>query len=245
MRNIRFGVEYDGTDFAGWQRQPGGKVTVQGVLEGVLSQILQERVNLAAAGRTDRGVHARHQVVSLVTGSAMDAGRLVHSVNALLPHSVRVFDGEVVPEGFHARHSARRREYRYRLLNRRSALEGRFAGFVPGVVDRGALDVVAKLVVGEHDFSAFCRQQRDDRDARVCRVAWCGWRAEGEVLVLDVAADRFLRSMVRYLVDAMVRVGQGRLEVDVVRRMLDGVTGLAQLTPAPASGLFLWRVGYD
>jgi tRNA pseudouridine38-40 synthase len=243
MKNIRITVEYDGTSFAGWQRQSGAIVTVQGEIEVALGTILQENISLAAAGRTDKGVHAKAQVVNFCTASPMEPSRIVHSLNSLLPKTIRISHPVEVTADFHARHSAKAREYRYYLLEEPSAIYGRFAGCSFGELDVATMQQIAALIVGTHDFSAFAKEDRDN-PGRICRVTACKWYRDKYFLVLRISADRFLRSMVRYLVDAMINAGKGRLSVEEFSRMLETGVMTSQLNPAFPGGLFLWKVSY-
>ncbi|MEI8103011.1 MAG: tRNA pseudouridine(38-40) synthase TruA [Chlorobium sp.] len=243
MKNIRITVEYDGTSFAGWQRQSRGIVTVQGVIEAALQQILQESVSLAAAGRTDKGVHAREQIANFMTRSLLAPSRIVHSLNALLPATIRVTDPLEVTLDFHARHSAKERQYRYFLLEKPSALYGRFAGCSYGRLDLTVMRRLAALLEGEHDFSAFSKEDRDN-PGRICTVHGCDWYRHRRFLVFQISANRFLRSMVRYLVDSMVSAGKGLLTVEEFQRMLATGQVRSQLNPASPAGLFLWKVRY-
>ena len=243
MKNIRITVEYDGTSFAGWQRQSGDIVTVQGEIEVALGTILQENISLAAAGRTDKGVHARAQTANFFTASPMEPSRIVHSLNSLLPKSIRISNPQEVDPDFHARHSARERQYRYFLLEEPSAIYGRFAGCSFGKVDVALMQQIAALLVGTHDFSAFSKEDRDN-PGRICSVTACKWYRHNRYLVLRISSDRFLRSMVRYLVDAMISAGKGSLSVEEFSVMLETGVVTSQLNPALPSGLFLWKVSY-
>ncbi|NTV17242.1 MAG: tRNA pseudouridine(38-40) synthase TruA [Chlorobiaceae bacterium] len=243
MKNIRITVEYDGTSFAGWQRQSGKIVTVQGEIESALGTILQENISLAAAGRTDKGVHAKAQVANFFTASTMEPSRIVHSLNSLLPGTIRISNPEEVEHDFHARHSARERYYRYYLLEEPSAIYGRFAGCSFGKLDVAIMQQIAALLVGTHDFSAFAKEDRDS-SGRICRVTDCKWFCDKNFLVLQISADRFLRSMVRYLVDAMISAGKGNISVEEFSLMLESGVMSSQLNPAFPGGLFLWKVSY-
>lgn len=243
MKNIRITVEYDGTDFAGWQRQKGRSTTVQGEIEGNLRKILQEPVSLAAAGRTDRGVHARAQVANFFTASPMEISRMTHSLNSMLPSTIRVTGSAEVPGDFHARFSAREREYRYFLLEHPSAIYGRFAGCSHGKVNLDIMRDIASITEGTHDFTAFSRPDRDS-EARFCTVSMCSWHRFNRYLVLRITANRFLRSMVRYLVAAMVSAGRGGLNAGQFRHMLDAGVFDGSLRPALPNGLFLWMITY-
>ncbi len=244
MRNIRIDIEYDGTGFSGWQRQSPGVETIQGAIESVLGRILQETVRINGAGRTDLGVHARGQVASFSTSSAMPVSRLIHSANSLLPDTVRLTRARIVSPDFHARFSARSREYRYFLLEKPSAIDGRFAGCCHGKADFAVMNRLAGLLQGTHDFSAFSKESRDQHGTS-CTVFSARWSRSGRFMVFRITANRFLRSMVRFLVSGMVEAGTGRAHDDEFGTMLSGGLRRPTMVPAEASGLFLWKVGYE
>lgn len=243
MPNIRLDVEYDGTSYAGWQRQPNGIVTVQGEIEAVLSEILQEKINLAAAGRTDRGVHARGQVVNFSTRSPLEHSRIRHSLNCLLPSSICIPSSQLVPDDFHARFSALERQYRYFAIPEPSALMGRYTGCSHGDVDFALMQHLSSGLRGTHDFSLFSREDRDGNGS-LCTVREAGWYRHKGVMVFHIAANRFLRSMVRGIVGGMLSAGRGELDPEEYLGMLGGGGGGMRVKAAVASGLFLWRVRY-
>jgi tRNA pseudouridine38-40 synthase len=171
-------IEYDGTGFSGWQRQSGTVPTVQGTIEAVLGRIVQEKVSITGAGRTDKGVHARGQTASFTISSGMNTGRLLHSSNSLLPGSVRITGMREVQESFHARFSALSREYRYYLLERPSAIDGRFAGCCHGKPDIMIMNRLAGRLHGNHDFSAFSKEDSSQQGSR-CTVIKAQWYRYG------------------------------------------------------------------
>ena len=243
MRNVRIDIEYDGTGFSGWQRQAAGVETIQGAIESVLGRILQEEIGIEGAGRTDRGVHARGQVASFATMSEMPLPRLMHSANSLLPDTVRLSGIGIVPPEFHARFSAVSREYRYFLIETPSAIDGRFAGCSRGVVDLEVMNRLAAMLSGTHDFSSFSKEDPQEKGC-LCKVTEAAWSREGRFLVFRITANRFLRSMVRFLVAGMVHAGTGRFSVAQFASMLEGGVRPLRLVPADPAGLFLWKVGY-
>ncbi|TLU51719.1 MAG: tRNA pseudouridine(38-40) synthase TruA [Chlorobium sp.] len=243
MKNIRITVEYDGTSFAGWQRQSERIVTVQGVIEAALGTILQEKISLAAAGRTDKGVHAKAQTANFFTDSSMDPFRIVHSLNSLLPNTIRVSDPVEASPLFHSRHSAKERQYRYFLMEEPSAIYGRYAGCSFGPTDIEMMQQIASSLVGTHDFSAFSKEDRDN-PCRVCTITASEWYRDDRHMVYQISANRFLRSMVRYLVDAMISAGKGTLSLEEFTRMLETGVSMSSLKPALPEGLFLWKVTY-
>jgi tRNA pseudouridine38-40 synthase len=243
MKNIRITIEYDGTRYAGWQRQSGDITTIQGELESVLSRIMQEEIRIDGAGRTDSGVHARAQVATFSTLTGMEMLRVAHSANSLLSPDVRITGIEEVPPSFHARFDAMEREYRYFLIERPSALHRRFSGCSHGVVDRDAMNSLAEIIRGAHDFSAFSKEDPQCSN-HICNVRVARWYRHRDFLVLRITADRFLRSMVRFLVTAMISAGKGQLAPEEFSRMLQSGVRSSRQVPAEASGLFLWDVLY-
>ena len=239
MPTARLDLEYVGTGFAGWARQPGLR-TVQDELERALATLLRAQVTLTVAGRTDRGVHARGQVASY-EGEPAPTG----SLNGILPHDVAVLASAPAPDGFDARRDARSRTYCYRVLARRerSAFERGRALWWPHRVDLEALRACAAALVGTHDFTAFTptqtehvRFERDVLDAR--------WEVVGDVLEFWITADTFMRHMNRVLVGTMLDVAAGNRTVDSFAALLEGAPRSAAAATAPPHGLALARVDF-
>lgn len=238
--NTRLLIEYDGTDFAGWARQPG-KRTVQEEIERALATILREEtVRLTVAGRTDSGVHAWGQVANYAH-EAVDPRNL----NSLLPDDVAVLESVPAPDEFSARRDAVSRTYCYRVLNRRQRSvwwHGRALWF-GRAVDREALDACAAALVGTHDFTAFTPSDtthvRFERD-----VLSAEWRADGDLLEFWITADTFMRHMNRVLVGTMLEVAIGNRRVEQFAALLAGAPRSAAAQTAPAHGLALAHVAY-
>lgn len=242
---IALGIEYDGSDYCGWQTQPGGG-SVQDVLEAALARIAGEPVNVVCAGRTDAGVHATGQVVHFDTGVTRALSAWVRGVNSFLPDAVSVTWAHPVDEAFHARFSAFGRRYRYVLLNRAQRPgvgHGRIAW------DFHALDVdrmqqAAAQLIGEHDFSAFraagCQAKSPIKTLREATV-----RRVGELVVFDFEASAFLHHMVRNLVGSLIYIGQGRQPVSWMAELLE-MKDRRQAAPTfSAAGLYLVGVCYE
>jgi len=235
-------VEYDGTDFAGFQLQPGTR-TVQGELEAALAHLSDgRRVPVAAAGRTDAGVHALGQVIAFDYGGRLPRGDLQRALDALLPRDVAVRDLRQAARGFQPRRAVRR-EYRYSIWNGEpSPLRERTALGVRQRLDEAAMDRAAAALVGRHDFRAFGGPVGRHG---VRTVHWIRVRRAGSAVTIDIAADAFLRQMVRAIAAALMRVGRRAAAVEDVADALRGASGRAfDGEVAPAKGLCLRRVVY-
>jgi tRNA pseudouridine38-40 synthase len=241
---IKLTLEYDGTNFCGWQVQPEER-TVQGCVEDALATVLRQPVRLVAAGRTDAGVHAVGQVAVFQTKAAPDLGSLCRSVNALAGPEVAVVAADVVPDGFDPRRDARSRLYAYSVLNRSapSPLWGRRVWHIPYALDSGAMQAAAGLLVGEHDFSSF-RDADCDAEHPIRRVFRSDVAREGDFIVYRIEATAFLRHMVRAIVGTLAAVGAGELTVDAFREILAGRDRTRAGVTAPARGLCLVAVRY-
>lgn len=257
IRTLRLTLAYDGADFAGWQRQVGLR-TVQGELEAVIGRIEGAAVHVAAAGRTDAGVHAAAQVASVRLTVPIAPDRLVRACNATLPVDVRLLAAEETVDRFHARIHARGKTYRYFVWHAPSGCPAlrRTSWHVPQRLTLAAMQEAAAHFVGEHDFAAF-QAQGSPVQSTVRRVAtstvlvepappaWCSASPDRcRLLCFEVSGSGFLRHQVRAMAGTLVLVGKGRMSPADVERVLAGGQRAAAGPTAPAHGLHLWAVHY-
>lgn len=247
---MRAVLQYDGTAYRGWQRQVDA-VTVQGTCEGALERILGPTA-VVAAGRTDTGVHARGQVVHFDHEGLMSARELRRAWNALLPDDIWVARMAAAQPGFHARHDAVARTYRYHLAlgrNSESPFVRRYAWAVQNPLDWDAMRRATEALLGKHDFRRFAKGAGEPRvraaaEPGRCTVREARWLKSREGRVLAITADRFLRHMVRALAGALVAVGEGRIEPGALTAALRPGGERPRAGYAPPQGLFLWAVDY-
>jgi tRNA pseudouridine38-40 synthase len=242
---LALGIEYDGSRFLGWQTQPGGG-TVQDVLETALSGIADAPIGVTCAGRTDRGVHARMQVVHFDTDAQRPDSAWVRGVNAMLPDSLAVLWAQRVSDDFHARYAARSRTYRYVLINRpvRPALAARYAGWFHAPLDVVPMREAAALLLGEHDFSAFraaeCQARNPVRTLQAIDIVRTGERIE-----FRLRANAWLQHMVRNIVGMLVYVGKGKHPPRWAKTLLDARDRARAAPTFGPEGLYLESVEYE
>jgi tRNA pseudouridine38-40 synthase len=241
-------IAYDGTDFAGFQIQPGER-SVQETLEDAITCVTGEASRVEGAGRTDSGVHARGQVISFRTSSKLNPSTLGRALDASLPDDVTVVDVREAPAGFHARFSARGRAYRYTIWNERERplFDRKYVYHWRAWLDDAAMDAAARVLEGQHDFAPFCGTLRGrDRptDTRRHLFRLHCWR-DGRRVVVDAAADSFLPHMVRNLVGTLMHVGTRKIGISDVQAILAGRGRQGAGGTAPARGLCLTGVWYD
>jgi len=242
---VKLVVAYDGRGFAGFAPNVGVR-TVGGTLQAALERVLRHPVELAVAGRTDAGVHAAGQVVSFdARGEGLDLARIQRAVNRMLRPAIAVRSAEVASRDFDARFSARARRYRYMVLNRPTPdpFLAATAWHVEAPLELAAMRLACDPLIGEHDFSSFCRRPKGDPAPLVRRVLDARWRDEGDGLLrFDIEATAFCHQMVRSIVGTMVDVGRGRRLAGEVKGILTARDRSAAGDPAPPHGLSLEEV---
>lgn len=249
--NYRFLIQYDGTDFHGWQVQENSR-TIQGELERVIGMLEDAEVKVVGSGRTDAGVHAEGQIANVHLNRGLTPEKLKNAINGNLWRDIRMMKAETAPDNFHARFSAKKKTYLYRVVNApvMSPFWRRYAHHEWRPLDIAKMNDAARLFVGEHDWTAFSSAQADGEN-RVREVVdftvESSWdqRANGAMVEFRITANGFLRYMVRSIVGTMLEVGRGEKDSDTIQTaIVTGDRGLAGKTAA-AQGLTLWKVEYD
>lgn len=245
MATIKLILEYDGTAYAGWQRQPD-RPTIQEAVETAILGVTQTHVPVIGAGRTDAGVHALGQVASFRIDRDMTPRDWTRALNAHLPESIVVRSAALMPETFHARHSARGKLYEYRILNRpeRPSVARAYCWHLHQPLDEATMNAATSHLIGTHDFSSFQTQPTENEDL-ICRLQQLAVTREGDRLRIEAYADRFLKQMVRSIVGTLVEIGLKRRSPDSLKNILTAHDRSAAGKTAPPQGLFLVRVDYD
>ena len=244
-KRYRATIAYDGTDFSGWQIQPGQR-TVQLELEQALTSLTGQTTRVNCSGRTDAGVHARGQVVHFDLATRIPLARFKLALNSKLPPDVRVLTLQTVRTNFDARFSATGKEYRYFIWNDAQLLPDvrRFRYHVRIPLDVRAMRRAARLLEGRHDFAAFCANPGYEREGTVRRLYALRVTRRGPEVTIVAKGEGFLYKMVRSLAGFLVRVGLGELDPADATRILKSRERTARVPTAPGGGLFLWRVSY-
>ncbi|MFQ5735720.1 MAG: tRNA pseudouridine(38-40) synthase TruA [Thermodesulfobacteriota bacterium] len=245
MRNVRLRVEYEGTNYAGWQIQPS-LPSIQGTLEGAIRELTGEPVTVRGASRTDAGVHALGQVACFETASAIPASGMVPALNIILPDDIVVAEAADVDAGFNPRRGSRSKTYRYRILNRRypSALLRRYTWYVYRPLDIGLMREAARHFIGEKDFTSFCAAHSDAAHS-VREVTSVEVEARGDgIIEVEVRGTAFLRHMVRIMAGTLVEAGKGKPAPDSIPSIIEARDRRAAHVTAPPQGLCLVEIEY-
>ncbi len=242
VRTLKMTIEYDGTEFVGWQFQLNGR-SVQDEIQKAFRQITGEKVDVVGAGRTDSGVHAIGQVAHCRITKEIPLPELQHSLNGVLPEDVVLRSIEEAPASFHARQSAIERKYKYFISKSRSAVNRKYQWWVKHKLDIELMKKCALQIHGEHDFGSFCKTQSDVLHHR-CIVNSAEWEEGNSQIIFTISADRFLHGMVRALVGTMVNVGRGYTPLEEFSKIMEAKDRTAAGFAAPPQGLFLWEIIY-
>ncbi len=264
MPNLKLEIEYDGSDYCGWQVQNDSlvkshrsKKAIQEIIEKALRKILQEKVRLISAGRTDAGVHAQAQVANFLTNSYIGVKKLQKALNCLLPKDISISKIEESRLDFHSRFDAQSKVYRYVILNRNypSALLRKQAYFCSYALNISLMQREARSLLGKHDFKAFCASGSSAKNTirtikkisvrkLGSRFSGFGSRFKDSLIVIDIEADGFLYNMARSIVGTLIEIGRGRFKKGHLRRLLHSKDRNSTGPTAPACGLCLMKVKY-
>ncbi|MCB0394561.1 MAG: tRNA pseudouridine(38-40) synthase TruA [Bdellovibrionales bacterium] len=242
---VRIDLSYDGTNYLGWQRQPDSDSTIQSQLEAAFSKVFGQAITVTGSGRTDRGVHAHHQVAHFDIPKPLTTGNWVRSLQSGLPDDITIQNAYAAPEDFHARYSVEKKTYIYRIWNaqRPNALESRYSWWLYNPFSVEQLNSYANLILGEHDFKSF--QTAGTPVSSTLRTIFeAQWTRSGDVLEFRVTGNGFLKQMVRNLVGTMGQLAQREAPTKELKSILGALDRQKALLTAPPHGLFLEKVFY-
>jgi tRNA pseudouridine38-40 synthase len=246
INNYMAVVEYDGTNYSGFQMQPGGINTIQGELVAVLSKVLNEKIDLQYAGRTDAGVHARYQVINFKTGKDLDIYRILWSVNSLLPVDIVVKKIEKVSPSFDARRDASLREYSYFVVNKRyqSVFLKKYSILITRKLNIRLMKKAARMFLGIKDFASFCNSECFNENTVRKVYSFSVEKTKDDLIIFKITANSFLYNMVRFIVGTVLEIGSGQRELSSVSEALKKRDRKLAGEIVPAKGLFLTKVEY-
>jgi len=244
MSNYKISIQYDGTQFFGWQSQPNGK-TIQDYISKSIYKITQEKINLIGSGRTDSGVHSLGQVANFHLNNKIDEYKFKHSLNSILPPSISIDEVAMVPDEFHARFDAKSRIYYYLIRKNKSPFYDKYSYLNPfsDEIDVLNLNLLSNILIGKHDFSSFCKAKTDTTN-KICIINEIFWKETYGFLVFKVEANRFLHGMVRTIVGTLLFIDKKKKSKDYLKQVLVAKNRQKASEASPAKGLFLYKVKY-
>lgn len=241
MNNYKLTIQYDGTNYAGWQIQENAK-TIQGTVSDSLKTILREEINLIGSGRTDSGVHALGQVANFRFENKIDIYQFHHSINSVLPSDISVVNIEQVDESFHARFDAKLRTYLYVFSRIKSPFYFKYSIHNKNL-DVESLNTLSKYLIGKKDFTSFCKK-KSDVENKVCEVKHVAWRETKNFYLFFIFADRFLHGMVRTLIGTLLNAANKENSDDYIQKVFADKSRESAGESVPPQGLFLYKVEY-
>lgn len=246
MKRIALIIEYDGTDYSGWQRQNNAP-TIQEEIEKAIFLSIGEQISIAGAGRTDAGVHAFHQVAHFDSETTIPADRFKFVLNQKLPEDIRIKDSFEVSENFHSRKTAKKKHYRYVIYNdsTANAVGARYSYFVTSKLNVENMKRAAKKIEGTHDFNAFKAEGSTVQNSTVRTVYSLTVEQSGKYIIIDVTGNGFLYNMVRIIVGTLLNVGKGQFSVDDIDRIIESKNRINAGPTVPAKGLILYDIEYE
>lgn len=242
MKNYKLTIQYDGTNYSGWQIQENS-VTIQQKITGAIEIILKEKVNLIGSGRTDAGVHAIGQTANFKTEKNFDLYKFQYSLNSILPHDISIYNMEEVSENFHARFDAAKRSYIYLISGHKSPFFHTYSLYYSSKLDLIYLNKLTKVILGEHDFTSFCKKSTEAQN-KFCTIDTAYWKETRGFIFFLIEADRFLHGMVRTIVGTLLYAHKNHYDEKYISQVFSSRERSSASEAVPAKGLFLYKVKY-
>lgn len=242
MNNYKMIIQYDGTNYAGWQIQENA-ITIQQEISSAIKIILKQDVNLIGSGRTDAGVHALGQVANFKTEKDLDLYRFQFSLNSILQEDISIISIEKVNENFHSRFDAKKRTYLYLITQFKSPFYKKYSFFYPQKIDIGRLNELSKLFIGRKNFSSFCKK-KSEIENKFCELYEILWSEKSDLIVVKISADRFLHGMVRAIVGTLLKSLKIEYPEKYIQEVFESENRELAGEAVPAKGLFLYKVEY-
>lgn len=244
MHNYKLTIQYDGTNYSGWQIQNNAS-TIQQEITETLEKILQEKINLIGSGRTDAGVHALGQVANFRIEQKLDIYKIQHALNSMLSNSISISELKEVDENFHSRFDAKKRSYIYLISKSKSPFYNNYSYLLPRFddLDLKQLKSLSQVLCGEHDFTSFARKQTEVEN-KVCTVFNIHWKNSADRVIFFIEANRFLHGMVRTIIGTLLFTARKELSEEYLKNVLEKKDREEAAEAVPAKGLFLFKVRY-
>ena len=242
MFNYKLNIQYDGTDYAGWQIQENA-LSVQAVISNSIKQILQEDISLIGAGRTDSGVHALGQVANFISNNKLDLFKFKYSLNSVLPNDISIMNIENVDENFHSRFSAMKRSYIYLISGQKSPFFYRYSYAYFSELNIEDLNKLSSLLIGVKDFTSFSKTNTEVQN-KICNVYEARWRRQKNLLIFYIEANRYLYGMVRAIVGSLLKAHSSEDGINYLQNIFNQKDRSAAADSVPAKGLYLYKVKY-
>lgn len=242
INNYKLIIEYDGTDFAGWQYQENA-ITIQQIITEAIKMITNKSVNLVGSGRTDAGVHALGQAANFRIDQALDLHKFKYSLNSILPKSISIKNMQKVSVTFHSRFDAKKRKYLYIISKEKSPFYDRYSYSYFIKLDCDYLNSISKILIGRNDFTSFCKRESETQN-KVCNIHFVHWKETKGLIFFVIEADRFLHGMVRTIVGTILHAAKNKLDDNYIVNVLNSKNREKAGESVPAKGLFLHNVHY-
>jgi tRNA pseudouridine38-40 synthase len=242
LKNYKLLIQYDGTNYAGWQIQKNS-ISVQQKIAEALEILTKEKINLIGSGRTDTGVHAIGQVANFRTENEIDIYRFKHSLNSILPFDISIKNMTEVDVDFHSRFDAKKRTYFYMISRTKTPFYKNYSYFYHNKIDTNKLNELSKVFIGEKDFTSFSKKASEQED-RICTIYSAQWKTIGELTFFFIKANRYLHGMVRAITGTLLKCQELNYSGSFIEEMFTSLNREAAFESVPANGLFLYKVEY-